>query len=201
MKRLKMLPGAIMLLLCITALCFGIYAAKPVSHSIQGSINITAGDSLITISAYLNSYSNEIAEQPITLRGEGTLHLKEDSIIFNAGESYDAEGIAPLKLYIGITNHSNKVLGAYFVETPVNDGESTQIGNIATQRPLEGEDLEGNKFPGAVIANFQGYTEIPANETEVFLEIELILEKTGDYQMNVPIIFAMNVEPYNPPQA
>lgn len=199
MKRLKVLPSIVVLLLCIVTLCIGVYAAKPASHKIQGVINISAGDNLITICAYLNSTDNPIVEKPITVRGEGTLNLDPDAIKFVANGSYDADDIAPIKLLIGIKNHSAQELGAYFVKEPVVEGAETAMKNIATEDYLNGTDLNGNEIPKAIYALFQGYTSIPTGEVEVLLEIELTLEKSGDYQMDVPIAFGMNVELYNPP--
>ena len=160
MKKAKMLPSILMLVLCVGVLAMGVYAAMPISHSINGTISVTAAGAEVAITAYLDNSGvtqDTAMSSTTTTRKESTIQLTQ-SIEFNCeGVAIGEQDKVPSKkLYLEIQNKSSIALGAYFYDTDSNLASTgTTKNNIATTKTL-GE---------VVTADFTGYTQIPVGGT------------------------------------
>ncbi len=198
MKKAKMLPSILMLVLCVGVLAMGVYAAMPVSHSITGSINVTAAGAEVEIIAYLDDSDDTTADvavsstTPTPTRVSSEVELNDGAITFNCDNAAvgEQDKIPAKKLYLSVKNNSSIDLGAYYLAGTV--GESgTNTGNIATTKSLSN---------GVVTADFSGYTQIPAGQTRKMYCIltlnqlssdEVNISLTGDNSIN------LNIEPYD----
>lgn len=83
MKRIKLLPCVLMLVLCIGVLGLGIYAATPATNTITGQITVNSANAQITITAYEDNTSNTAIATATTRAGTtldiGGLTLSQDT--------------------------------------------------------------------------------------------------------------------------
>lgn len=190
MKRAKIIPSLLMLVLCVATLCVGIYAATPTSHSIAGKINITSAGSLIEAQAFLGTTDTELSDPISTRYNGGTLVLNKKEIKFNCADSYEIN-IDPITIILRIKNKSNSSLGVYFVEPTTNaEGDAIASTTKTTTQYISGiEDTTSNPINDIIRADLPDYTELPAKQDSEYtdLEINLNLLKASDSPMTARI--------------
>ncbi len=201
MKRAKLIPSILMLILCVSVLAIGIYSAMPTTNTINGTINITASASLqISITAYLDNSGlsdDTVMSSTINTKSSNTLTLKK-AIDFNCGDIYIGEHnkVPAKKLYLRVTNTSTMALGAYFLEGTISSSGTTK-SNIATTRNLNGTSSSG-VVENIVTSDFSSYTKIEPGATVKMYSIFTLNEVkreaiTIDFTNNL----TLNVEEYN----
>ncbi len=113
MKRTKLIPGIIMLILCVSVLCIGIYAVTPTTNNIVGTINLIAANPEIEITAYLGTNKATQISDTVTGRTSKTINLYANSLEFVEPEG--ANPVTDLTLVIEIKNNSTAVdVGVFF---------------------------------------------------------------------------------------
>ncbi len=90
MKKFKILPSLIMLVLCIGVLAVGVYALSPISNSIAGTINITAGKASIAITGYID---NTEVYPRTELHGNMDWTIDSSKLNFDASNYYFADQV------------------------------------------------------------------------------------------------------------
>lgn len=117
MKRLKLLPSVLMLVLCVGVLCMGIYAASPNSNQITGSITINAANPEVNFNAYLGTVSSETKIGTANGRVGTEIELNSTDLKFITENADTVQDVAPITIYIEMINTSTtEALGAYFAE-------------------------------------------------------------------------------------
>ena len=120
MKKIKLLPSILLLVLCLGILGVGIYAAKPASNTISGTVSVTAANAEVEISVYQDNYDSA---NPATNR-QSTATTRAGATLAFGDFTFDASGAdtkydVPMKeIIIVVKNHStNSDLGMYFWNT------------------------------------------------------------------------------------
>ena len=160
MKKFKMLPAIMMLVLCVATLAIGVFALAPTQNAFTGSITINAVNPNIIITAYKLEIGVETQFfGPQSARKGLTIPLG-DQMTMNAEDLNDEDELDSLdiKFIIKIENPSTEnKLGAYFssvsMEQQLGDGDDEKI--ICT-RPLKTE--KGTE--GLAQATMTGYRQI-----------------------------------------
>ena len=130
MKKLKLIPGLILLALCLAVLGVGIYAAAPASNTITGTVSVTAANAEVEISVYENYYN---PGSPATNRlSTGTtrsgLELSMGSFNFDASGANTKYDVPLKEIILVVKNHSTtQDLGMYFWNTANNYADSVYI--------------------------------------------------------------------------
>lgn len=192
MKRSKIMPSILMLIVCIAVLGIGIYAATPTTHSVMGTINITAAGSFVELTAYVGE-DRTVASDSVLTRNNGVLEIYDDAIKFECEEVYSASQLDPILLTIGINNKSGKDLGAYIVDEPLEVGAETALKNIKLGQEMLSGTMNGNPIADVIGAYCPGYIKVPKG-TETYMEIPLTLLKLDDHAISVNLNFGLNIE-------
>ena len=194
MKKAKLIPSFLIIILSVAVLCMGVYAINPTTHSITGTINVTAGGALIDMQAFMGG---EEYSDPVSARNESKSVNLKTPVTFNCEDAYDASGVDPQTLVLRITNKASTSLGVYFVETEYNaEGKAQATSTKTTMQYLNATvNGTGNVVERVVKAGFPDYTEIPGKDY-VDLEIDLTLLVVGDSAMTAKIDFFLVVEEY-----
>lgn len=195
MKRLKLLPSILMLVLCVGVLAVGIYAAAPISHTIGGTITVSASGLKVQIVAKVDNsdgdFTNDASIGSLTTNKSGTLELTNPITFDCEGLSAGDEAKVPTKMvYLEVTNLSSKKIGVYFSNT-------TQTTTVAKTLGLNGTSTSGN-VENAVMANFSSYTGVEAEGT-VKMYMNLSLNKIGfeAVSINLTDYIRFNVEMFD----
>ncbi len=204
MRKVKLLPSVLMLVLCVAVLAIGVYAAAPVSHSIQGSINVSAAGANVRITAYLDKtgdgYSNDDTvisndgngNNYLETRTNGTLNINTNALDFTEA-NMDAKEYSK-NVILEIHNKSSIDLGAYF---PVGEGTTTATAaDIASVKHLDGTSTSGT-ISDVVKCQFGPYTQVASNAT-AYLKLDLSLAKLSHFEaVTVGLNLTLNLENYN----
>ena len=156
MKKIKLLPSMLLLVLCLAVLGVGIYAAQPASNTISGTVTVTAANAEVAIEVYKNGLTTQVGETFNTRTGS-TINLGTQAFVRKAsayaGETGTLEEkqslarantideVEDIELFFKIYNHSSKKLAVYF-----NTGSAmtTDIGTMITENSVAVATAEGN---------------------------------------------------------
>ncbi len=200
MKKAKLIPSILMLILCASVLAVGIYSAMPITNTINGTINISAVDMSVSITAYIdNSGLTDDAQMSNTINTKSSTTLTLNKALnFNCDNVYIGEHdkVPAQKLYLSVTNNCGIALGAYFLEGEISS-EGTTKANIATTRYLNGTASSG-VVENIVTSDFSSYTKIEPGATVKMYSIFTLNDVkretvTIDFTNNL----TLNVEAYN----
>ena len=76
MKKLKFLPSILMLVLCVGVLAVGIYAIKPSTNLVTGTITINASNAPVEIQMIVTgAKGGTVTYDPVTVRGGTTFSM------------------------------------------------------------------------------------------------------------------------------
>ena len=201
MKKAKLIPSMLMLILCVSVLAVGIYSAVPITNTITGTINISAGASAqISITAYLDNSGisdDTVMSSTINTKTSSVLTLNK-SLDFNCDDVYigEHEKVPAQKLYLSVTNNSSIALGTYFLEGSISSSGTTK-DNIATTRYLNGTATSG-EVENIVTCDFSSYTKIEPGATVKMYSIFTLNEvKREAISIDFTNNLTLNVEKYN----
>ena len=189
MKKAKLIPSILMLVLLLGVVSVGIYAAKPSVNNITGSLTIVPPDALVEISASVGN-TEVIDTQRVaygkTFEIENALQLSMQG----ASEVWEVEDTV---LTINITNLSNKELGAYFYSgTGVKDG-------LATADDILYADTLGDKVDVALSPyRHIGASDANATTDTITMTIGFNLTKLTDDTETHEFNYTLNIEEYVP---
>ncbi len=161
MKKSKIIPGILLLVLCVAVLAVGVYAASPANNKISGTIKVNAADAQVEITAYFESINaNNIASKTLITRTGGELTLNKKLVFELSGvnSAEDFEVSCRKTIVLEIKNNSSKSLGVFFSEGEVPEDGADDI-NIATTKDIS--------YGGENVAKltYDGYKELPGNST------------------------------------
>lgn len=206
MKKYKLLPSIIMLIVCFVLLAVGIYSAGPsLALGMAGAIKVTSRGNLVEITVYKDDGVNKkaiSAPAKVGDSGRAEIVINQGELDFNKDNQYIAASNVPkIKLAIGIKNNSSKSLGAYFLEEGEDPDTKATAASIARDKYLSGTTDNGaNSIPGVVYATFSPYTEIPPIDGETYIYCELELKVLNRKVIDVTLDFDLNIEEYDPPE-
>ena len=199
MKKFKLLPSILMLILCVGVLAVGIYAASPISHSVVGTVNISAGGANVSITGYLDDgdgdFSNDVkVTNTYTSRTTKTISIYANALDFDCSSASDIAQVAEKKLYFKVQNHSSFSLGAYFLEGTVPEGGTTE-SNIAKNKNFNGT-MGTETISNLITATFTLYSEVPANSsTNMYSTLKL--NQLNKEASTVTLSLNLNIEKFN----
>ncbi len=194
MKRLKLMPSLIMLVLCVSILAVGVFALNPISNSISGTINISASKGNFAITGYVDD---------VVVYPRKQVHTKADLVIDSSSLNFDAssycfpEEVPEKEIKLVIENLTNTALGVFFCDTAnVNATES----NIVTDAEVKSSSDSAKTILNAEL-DFYKYIA-PANDENTFDQVEMLItlsvaSLTGSTQTG-SFNFNLNIEEYDP---
>lgn len=191
MKKYRLLPAIFMLVLCLAALCVGVYALRPKKSNVQGTISIQASNVEAEITAYLGIGKTTKISDTISTRGNATLDIYENVLSFNGEGKSQASDVESITMVIEIKNKSTeRDLGAFFYDGWLP--QTVTNNNITTLMNFNGASEDGKVLTANLIqADLQGYTKVGKNET-INLTCEFSLKKLADVGMcvnfNLPLV-------------
>ena len=71
MKRMRLIPSVLMLVLCIGVLGLGVYAASPTSNAITGTITVNSANNEVLISVFAFDENGSITMIKDSLKRKG----------------------------------------------------------------------------------------------------------------------------------
>ena len=193
MKRVKLLPSVLMLILCTAVLAVGIYAVAPLSNSISGTINISASKGNFAITGYVDG---------VVVYPRKQVHTKADLVIDSSKLNFDAsnyffpEDVPEKEIKLVIENLTDTALGVFFCDTAnANATES----NIVTDAEVKSSTDSSKTILNAEL-DFYKYIA-PANEENTFDQVEMLItlsvaSLTGSTQTGT-FNFNLNIEEYD----
>lgn len=163
MKKFKLLPAMLMLVLCVGVLAIGVFAITPTKNTISGTITINASNPEMIISVYpLNSegvrqtalYENVSVRSGININLGNTMTFDLSKV-----NTKDELKDYTIDYEIEVQNPTATKMAVYF--TTEDKGENVAKGDV--KKIAELETVDGNK--SLVKANMTGYTTLPAKST------------------------------------
>ncbi len=199
MKKFRLLPSILMLVLCTAVLAVGIYAASPTSHSIVGTVKITAGGANVSITGYLDdgdgNYSDDVkVTDTYTSRTAQTINIYANALDFDCSSASDISQVAEKKLYFKVENLSAFSLGAYFLEGTVPESGTTS-SNIAETKNFNGT-MGQSTISNLITATFTPYSEVPVSGS-AYMYSTLKLNQLNSEASTVTLNLNLNIEKYN----
>ncbi len=199
MKKFKILPSILMLVLCVGILAVGIYAVSPAQNNVTGTISVIASNVEVEITAYSSTNKSTTTQisKTVTTRTSTPIEIYDDKLGFDGSSASNLDAVSDITLVLQIKNNSaSKKLGAFFLK---DDALPTTLttANIASDFSFDGETEDGTiTESGLVTAMLAGYTEIGAGAT-VDLVCTLSLNKLTDYDMNVDFTLPLVIHDYD----
>ena len=169
-RRLKIVPSILLLVLCLGILGVGIYAAKPASNTISGTVTVTAANARVLIDVYKDKVEEgyEIANQVDTRTG-ATISLNNMTFVKRNGEDLskadDTSTVADIPLIFKITNYSTKNLGVYFSDEVI-DEPMNEIISGADVATANAKVLTTKTFSSIVTASISAYVSLTGSSSE-----------------------------------
>ncbi len=199
MKRFKLLPSILMLVLCTAVLAVGIYAVSPTSHSVVGTVKITAGGANVRITAYIDdldgNYANDVKVSDVyTSRTPQTINIYANALDYDCSSASDITEVAEKELYFKIENLSSYSLGVYFLEGTVPESGTT-LSNVAESKNFNGT-MGSQTISNLITATFTPYSEVPANgSTKMYSTLKL--NQLNSEASAVTLNLNLNIEKFN----
>ena len=141
MKKLKILPSILMLVLCVGVLAIGVFALAPTENSISGTITINSSNPEFKIQVYKTVIDSNgtVVEAKEAVGGEYTVRsgteLKLGTFEFDIDEANTVEDINKFKFEFEVTSAADENLGMYFSkDTPSVDSPTSVL--IASVGPF-----------------------------------------------------------------
>ena len=164
MKKLKFLPSILMLVLCVGVLAVGIYAIKPSTNAISGTITIGATNSPVMLEVFIDSTSTTAVATYDEVRGGETINLTKilgsnNSLAFDTDEANELNEVPSKKIIVRVTNLSTtNQLCAYYLNSPLS---STTL--IQTYDEIYGVEDSSIKVANVTLPS---YTILDPNDAE-----------------------------------
>ena len=159
MKRFRLLPSILMLVMCIAVLGVGIYAVTPSQNNVTGTITVIASNPEISITAYYESAieGNEIGESQTTRTGV-EIDITDTRMTFDTSNANTASDVDSKYVVIKLQNNSSTEMGVYFAmsETATSTATTPALN-------LSGETLAGTPVSDIMEVSFSPYAKLPAN--------------------------------------
>ncbi len=181
MKRIKLLPSIIMIVLCVAVLAVGVYSFSPLSCQIDGELKIIGAAELADIIVYIDDqqiYSSGVSST-------SSVSIAKDLLQFDMRYAGSIDEVTDIQMRVKIENKSNSPIGAYFYS-----GSGTYSDNITDATCVQTNGTISNSS-GVVIANttMSSYTYIaPLNTTDDY--------DIGDLYINISLaqLFTEEIE-------
>ncbi len=190
MKKVKLIPSLIMLMLCIGVLSVGIYALNPISNSIAGTISISAGKASLAITGYVDS---TIVYSRTELHGGMDWTIDSSKLNFDASSYFFPEQVPSKEIKLVIENLSNVPYGVFFCDTA---GINATSSNIKTT----GEVKSGTTTIVNASMDYYKYISVAdSNSTldQVEMTITLSVANISTSAQSGSFKYYLNVEEYN----
>lgn len=211
MKKFKLIPSMLMMVLSMAVLVIGIYAVSPTQNNITGTISVKASNSQVIITAYKTTAFNEDGSEavenklvgPVTVRAGAEIPL-EDALVFNGANANTPEEVDDVVIVLKLENKSKKELGAYFYEGMTTDimPEVAEIDDIRVSYLFKQSDLHDDE-DAIVKTSFSGYSRIAPDSGEndgsnvTYMNITFKLNKLVEDTYTANFDFPLNIETYN----
>ncbi len=197
MKRAKLIPSILMLVLCVAVLAVGIYAVSPAQNNVTGTISVIASNVEVEITAYLGTAKTTKVSDTITARTSTPVPIKDGKLEFDGSSASSSDNVADITLVLEIKNNSaSKVLGAFFLKDDSLPLTLTSA-NITRSINFDGKTAENTQTTtNLVTAGLPGYTQISAGAT-IDLVCTLSLNQLTDYDMNVALNLPLVIHEYD----
>ena len=197
MRKFKILPSILMLVLCAGILAVGIYAVSPAQNNISGTITVIASNVEVEITAYLGTAKTTKVSDTITARTSTPVPIKDGKLEFNGSSASGVDAVEDITLVLEIKNNSaSKTLGAFFLKD-ASLPETLTTSNITKSISFDGKTTDNTKTTtNLVTASLPGYTQISAGAT-IDLVCTLSLNQLTDYDMNVALNLPLVIHEYD----
>ena len=178
MKKLKLLPSMLMLIVCVAVLCVGVFSLTPTENTIGGTINISSM-ARVKLTCYV--------DEEVVYDSQNTAYgvdwdLTETALNFDVSSYADAEEVPLRTIRIHIQNLTGLHLGVYFY-----NGDETTLQTIngekyATYDSLQlsdavykanAEEIDENKLVDIALSPY-GYIA-PANADNTYDEYDMFI--------------------------
>ena len=190
MKKVKLIPSLIMLVLFIGVLAIGVYALSPISNSLAGTISISAGKASLAITGYVD---DAMVYPRTELHGGMDWTIDSSKLNFDASSYLFAEQVPSKEIKLVIENLSNVPYGVFFSDTA---GVNATSSNIKTT----GEVKSGTTTIVNASMDYYKYVSA-ADSTSTLDQVEMTITlsvaniltsaQTGSFK------YYLNVEEYN----
>ena len=190
MKKFKLLPSLIMLVLCIGVLAIGVYALSPISNSIAGTISISAGKASLAITGYVD---NTIVYPRTELHGGMDWTIDSSKLNFDASNYFFPEDVPSKEIKLVIENLSNVPYGVFFCDYADVNATSS---NIKTS----GEVKSGTTTIVNASMDYYKYISVADSSTtldQVEMTITLSVANISTSAQTGSFKYYLNVEEYN----
>lgn len=200
MKRLKMLPSLIMLVLCFAVLSFGIYSLSPSTHNISGTIKVNSARADVKIECMVNGVTQ------MEETGRKGINWEVDDLTFDANNADDYHDVEDIVVTLKITNNSQKELGAYFSASAKTENATSE--DILLESAIKGTGTLASTT--LATAYFKSYSYIAPTESALaeadkkgYNVVEMSFILRCEYIADVSITasqftYCLNIEEYSP---
>ena len=216
-RKIKLIPSVLLLVLCLGILGVGIYAAKPASNTVTGTVNVVAAAPEVQIDVYKTSVAEGNRIAPVfDRRTSGNITFNANSLEFiRTAEAVAADGegatnslaeannvseVAPITVIFRVTNKSSKDVGVYFSRTLMT-AQLTGLtaSNITTNTTFNSDDYVENTsgYADVVSATLPGYKKVAKNNGTLDLTVTLTLSQL--YEEDITVLISnlyINVEEF-----
>ncbi len=190
MKKFKLLPSLIMLVLCVGVLAVGVFALNPISNNIAGTISISAGKASLAITGYVD---NTVVYSRTELHGGMDWTIDSSKLNFDASGYFFPEQVPSKEIKLVIENLSNVPYGVFFCDTA---GINATSSNIKTT----GEVKSGATTIVNASMDYYKYISVADSSTtldQVEMTITLSVANISTSAQTGSFKYYLNVEEYN----
>ena len=185
MKKLKLLPSILMLVLCVGVLAVGVFAITPTKNTITGTITINATNADVTMTAYKDSISGTNLGS-ITARAGDDLDI--GNLEFSMENVNTVENVNPVVIVVVFTTSSTENLVIETKNTEsfdglTTDGTNTVVNNVVSATKTHTAGLTDTE------------TNLPAfNKTNSYqITCSIKLNRLPNQQLQVPLKLKFNI--------
>lgn len=134
MKKLKILPSVLMLIMLTAVFVIGVFALAPTQNTITGTITIQGSNEPLEIKCYLDEVKPENLQEEFPEVRAGISWTKGiQSLEFDTSKANIIEEVPPRVLIIQIKNTTSKILVAHFTK----DGEQVTTDTLKSLSNVE----------------------------------------------------------------
>ncbi len=195
MKKTKLIPSVLILILCLGVLGVGIYAATPANNKISGTIKVNAASANVEITGYIGD-DVDFPEESTRTGISWTLDQEKITFTPNVNNVNDVDDII---VKIKIKNKSQKALGAYFYNKTDDKKTPATDQDIATYTQIS---CDGKPLADAFLSSYAYISPYDDNATNtdndiVFMTATIRLTHLyDDKDMYGDIDLILNIEEY-----
>jgi len=207
MKRTKLNLIIVVLVLCVSVLGIGIFAATPIGNPITGTVTVTASNAEVTIQAFLGDSSGTPITSSASTRTSMSLAFNQRLVFLtHEGESLinaeNIDDVDDLLITFVISTSSTKPLGVYFSSDKAITQELKNIEN-GVEKISSGSLYNGLLYEikeeqrDLVSSTVDGYSKLYPNssvEMTMTLHLNRLILDEIDILINDLCIY---VEPFN----